>query len=114
MQKMNIPERIPLITKDAIYLVLPEDILYCRCDNTYTIFFLVGGKQVRVAKSMKAVEEDLKGARFFRAHQSYLVNIHHLKRVDKKRGFVLILSDDSHIPTASRKKNELMQILHIS
>jgi len=111
---MHIRERIPLITKDVIHLVLPDDILYCRCDNAHTTFFLVEGEPIRVAKSMKAVEADLKGARFFRAHQSYLVNVSHLKRVDKKQGFVLILSDDSRIPTASRKKTELMQILHIS
>ncbi|MBN2638753.1 MAG: LytTR family transcriptional regulator DNA-binding domain-containing protein [Bacteroidales bacterium] len=108
---MESDSRIYLVTRDHIHLVLHRDILYCRSDNTQTTFFLINAEPVTITKSIKDVEQELKASYFLRVHQSYLVNMQHLKRVDKKSGFMLILSDDSRVPTSSRKKSELMQIL---
>jgi two-component system LytT family response regulator len=105
-------QRILLHTSDSIYLVQNSDILYCKSDNSYTTFYFVTLPPVVVSKNIKEFEQQLLKFNFFRPHQSYLVNLEHLVKIDKTNGFSLVLTDKTHIPTSSRKKKELMQILH--
>ena len=110
-RKMVTSQRISLNTLDAIHLVQIQDILYCKCDNSSTTFFLTNHEPIVVSRSIKEVEKQLGEANFFRSHQSYLVNINHIKEINKSQNYSILLSDDSKIPTATRKRKEIMQIL---
>lgn len=108
---MPTAQRISLNTIDAIHLVQIEDILYCKCDNSSTTFFLTNHKPIVVSRSIKEVEKQLADSNFFRSHQSYLVNVMHIIEVNKANNYAIILSDNSHIPTATRKRKQITQIL---
>ncbi len=110
---MNPPKRIQLVTHDSIHLVKLKEILYCKGENTYTIFHLIKGNSIRVSKNIKAFENLLKGTNFFRSHQSYLVNMKHVVKIDKTDAFTLVLSDNSRIPSSIRKKKDLLRFLNI-
>jgi len=105
-------QRILLHTSDSIHLVSNSDILYCKSDNSYTSFFFINRPPVIVSKNIKEFEQQLMPFNFFRPHQSYLVNLEHLVKIDKTQGFTLVLKDNTHIPTSLRRKKELIQILH--
>ena len=45
---------------------------------------------------------------FFRTHRSYLVNLNHVKKIDKK-DFVLIMSNEAQVHLAQDKKNQLIE-----
>jgi two-component system LytT family response regulator len=104
-------QRISLNTNEAIHLVQIQDILYCKCNNSSTTFFLTNHKPIVISRSIKEVEKQLEDSYFFRSHQSYLVNINHIIEVDKTENYSLVLSDNSHIPTSIRKRKEIVQIL---
>jgi len=108
---MPASQRISLSTIDAIHLVQIQDILYCKCDNSSTTFHLTNHAPIVVSRSIKEVEKQLGPANFFRSHQSYLVNINHIKEINKSENYSILLSDDSQIPTATRKRKEIIQIL---
>jgi len=108
---MPTSQRISLSTIDAIHLVQIEDILYCKCDNSSTTFHLTNHAPIVVSRSIKDVEKELGADNFFRSHQSYLVNINHIKEINKSENYSILLSDDSQIPTATRKRKEIIQIL---
>lgn len=110
-RKMTALQRISLNTIDAIHLIQVQDILYCKCKNSYTTFYLSNHEPIVVSYSMKEVQKQLSDSGFFRSHQSYLVNIEHVIEVDKTKNYTLRLSDNSEIPTATRKRKEIMQIL---
>jgi len=59
----------------------------------------------------KDVEKQLHKSSFIRPHQSYLVNPIHIVKVSKTNNYTIILSDKSIIPTSTRKRKEIMQIL---
>ena len=63
-----------------------------------------------VSKNIKDCENFLAGYGFIRPHQSYLVNLEHLQRIDKTNGFQLILTGNISIPSSTRRKKELFQI----
>ncbi len=108
---MSVDQRISLNTLDAIHLVLVRDILYCKSDNGSTTFYLTNHEPIVVSRSIKEFEKLLGPSSFFRSHQSYLVNISHIVEVDKTNNYMLLLSDQSMIPTSIRKRKEIMQIL---
>lgn len=103
--------RIILNTSESIHLIDINEILYCKSNNSYTTFYTVGHEPVVVSKNIKDCENYLAAYGFFRPHQSYLVNLAHIRRIDKANGFQLIISGNTFIPTSSRRKKALIQIL---
>lgn len=108
---MPADQRISLNTIDTIHLVNVNDILYCKCDNSTTTFCLSSGKSIVVSRSIKEIEMQLAASDFIRSHQSYLVNINHIVAVSKAHNYSIILSDNTQIPTSTRKRKEILQIL---
>lgn len=103
--------RIVLHTSEAIYFVDTKDILYCESNNSYTTFYLATLETIVVSGNIKDYENQLAECGFIRPHQSYLVNLAHLQRIDKTNGFTIILTGNKQIPTSTRKKKEILQIL---
>lgn len=110
-EKKTQSKKIVLKTAENLYLVDVSDIVYCKSDNSYTTFYLDSGEEILVSKSIKDYEEILADYRFFRPHQSYLVNLNFVKRVDKSDGGFLVMKDEIQIPISSRRKISLVQIL---
>ncbi len=104
-------KRIVLRTSDSIHLVDIPDILRCSSDNSYTTFYLSSGEKIMVSKSLKECEELLSTHGFFRPHQSHLVNLNWVQKLDKTDGGFLILKDSSEIPVSARRKQMLLDLL---
>jgi len=104
-------QRITLNTIDAIHLIQVQDILYCKSENSYTTFYLTNHPPIKVSRSLKEVEKQLCKSSFLRPHQSYLVNPNHVVEVSKTNNYSILLSDKSLIPTSTRKRKEILQIL---
>jgi two-component system LytT family response regulator len=105
------PSKIVLRTLDAMHLINISDILYCKNDNNYTTFYLSTGENIMVSKGIAHYEEILNESEFIRSHQSYLVNLQHIKKVDKTDGGFIILNSGTEIPISSRRKKALIQLL---
>ncbi|MCF8373868.1 MAG: LytTR family DNA-binding domain-containing protein [Bacteroidales bacterium] len=105
------PSKIVLRTIDALHLVKISDILFCKNDNSYTTFHLSSDEKIMVSKGIVFYEEILTESGFFRPHQSYLVNLRHVKRLDKADGGYVILDSGDEIPISSRRKKSLIQLL---
>jgi two-component system LytT family response regulator len=103
--------KIVLRTMESIFLVDLEEILYCESDNSYTTFYLEGGKSVLVSKGIKEYEQMLSPYRFFRPHQRYIVNLNKVERIDKADGGSIILKSKASIPISHRRKQALMDFL---
>ncbi|MFL5753335.1 MAG: LytR/AlgR family response regulator transcription factor, partial [Bacteroidia bacterium] len=88
-----------------------QDIVRCEADRNYTSFILAGGKKILVSNTLKEYDEMLSTYRFFRAHQSHLVNIDHIERYEKREGGFLIMKDKSMVPVSVRKKETLLSLL---
>jgi two-component system, LytTR family, response regulator len=105
------PQRIALPVGDAMQLFAPDDIVRCESDSNYTYIFLATGKKILLAKTLKEIEETLRGLSFFRVHQSHLVNINHVNKVVKGEGSYLTTSDGATIPISRNKKDTFLECL---
>lgn len=101
---------IILHTSDTIFFININDILYCKSDNSYTSIHISNHEPIVVSHKIKDFENQLSGFGFIRPHRSFLVNLAHIQKIDKKSGFTLILSGNKQIPTSTRKKKLLFHI----
>jgi two-component system LytT family response regulator len=62
-------------------------------------------KKILVAKTLKDIDETLSGRDFFRVHNSFLININHIKKFVRGDGGYILMPDDTQI-TISRNKRE--------
>lgn len=99
------PERIALPVGEAMQFFHIDEILRCESDSNYTHITLVNGKKITVAKTLKEVEESLRGTDFYRIHQSHLVNMSHISKVVKGEGGYVVMKDGTTL-TISRNKKE--------
>ncbi|MEO1050699.1 MAG: LytTR family DNA-binding domain-containing protein [Bacteroidota bacterium] len=107
----DLPKRIALKDKYGVQFVKIEDIVRLKGDGNYTTFFIKSGEAITISKGLKEYESLLLDHRFFRCHQSHLVNLEYLERYDRREGDMLILKGDVAVPLAKRKKDELSKLL---
>ncbi|MDB5122503.1 MAG: Two component transcriptional regulator, LytTR family [Mucilaginibacter sp.] len=102
------PPKIALPTLQEIIYVKVSEIIRCEASNNYTLFYLQGGENVLVCKTLKEFAELLKPYNFIRAHQSHLVNLYFVKSYLKEDGGSLFLNDRTKIPI-SRQNRDLVK-----
>jgi len=65
-----------------------------------------------VSKVLKEYEEILDDFGFVRVHKSHLININHVSKIKKNRGYYVVMKDNSEVPVSVRKKEKLVYILN--
>jgi len=105
--KKESPAKIIISTvEDTVFLEV-EEIVHVSGSSNYSTFYLTGGEKVMASKGLKYFEEMLPKNKFFRSHQSHLINLRFLKRIWHQDG-VIVLSDGEQVPLARSRKNELL------
>lgn len=99
-----------LIVQEAgtIYLIDKNQIQYCRADGNYTSIILRNRESILASKSLKVIEAELNDLRFYRIHQSLLVRLTDIFKIEKDsvemlNGQTLVLS--------RRRRKELLQLI---
>lgn len=103
--------KLVLKTTESIHLISPQDIIQCEGSGNYTNFYTVDHQKFTISKPLKEYDELLCTQQFMRVHQSHLVNLHHVQKIDKREGVTLIMSDGEIVPVAVRRKEALLNKL---
>jgi len=104
-------KKIVLKTAESLHIIDISEILFCRSDNSYTTFYLEEDDEIIVSRSIKEYDDLLNEYGFFRPHQSYLVNLNHVKKIDKSDGGFIIMKNKNEIPVSIRQKKNLIRLL---
>lgn len=100
-------KKILLQTIDVIYVVRHDDIIYFHAEGSYTKVFTVTQGEVHISKKLLDFEYLETMGPFFRSHRSYIININHIKKVDK-RDYLVTMSNDATVLLAIDKKQHLL------
>ncbi|HBS86906.1 MAG: hypothetical protein A2W91_12810 [Bacteroidetes bacterium GWF2_38_335] len=109
--KHEVKSTIVINSRDKIHVIKNEDIIRCEADGNYTRFYLVDNNPILASKQLKEYDDILSESGFFRVHNSHLVNLKYLVRVDKKEGGYIIMKDGSEIPVSTRKYKDLLNVI---
>ncbi|MES2003624.1 MAG: LytTR family DNA-binding domain-containing protein [Bacteroidota bacterium] len=101
-------KKIVLQTAETIYVVKMEDIIYMQAEGSYTRFYTTSHGVLTITKKLIDFEYLEGSGPFFRTHRSFIVNLNHIKKVDKKE-FLLIMNNDAEVYLAQDKKNQLLE-----
>ena len=104
-------KQIIIKTSDNIFPINTNDIFYCKSDSNYTEFYLNDGRKIMTSKTLKHFESLLSPFDFLRVHKTYLVNVKYIKKIKKGHNWSLKLWDNTIIPIAVRKKDEVLTML---
>jgi two-component system LytT family response regulator len=104
----QLDKKIVLQTAETIFVVRMDDIIYMQADGSYTRFYTTSHGVLTITKKLIDFEYLESSGPFFRTHRSYIVNLNHIKKVDKK-DFLLIMNNDAEVYLAQDKKNQLLE-----
>jgi two-component system, LytTR family, response regulator len=100
--------KIVLKDMNAVYVVSVSSIIRCEASDNYTTFYLADQAPIIVSRPLKEYEELLSPLKFFRAHQSHLINLNHLQQFNKREGGSITMKDGSEVPVSTRKREALL------
>lgn len=99
------------IKSNGDYHFLPlDDIVYLKADNNTTDFFLQNGKVISGFKTMKFYESQLPFY-FFRIHNSYIVNIRFVSRINLGKYDCYLQENDHKLPFSRSYKGNIDTII---
>lgn len=108
LQNMNNTQHtITLSTMEGMEFVCVADIIRCEAMGAYTQFNLRNGKKILVSKHLKEYENLLSDHRFFRVHQSHLINLTEVERFVRPDEQVVLKNGDVIKVAHNRKENFL-------
>lgn len=105
-------KKLVLRTMQDIHVINIGELVRCSADNSYTTFHLVSGEKIIISKGIGEYVELLTSYGFVKPHQSHLVNLNYIKKLDKADGGCLILKDKSTVPVSLRQKQQLIDALN--
>ncbi len=102
-------ERVALPTLTGFLYLPVNDIIRCESDNTYTTVLTTDGRKLVISRTLKDCEHQLEGFKFFRVHNSHLVNLKHVVEYLKGEGGLVRMTDGSCVDVSRRRKDELLR-----
>ena len=87
-----------------------KDILYLKANRNYTYIYFIDGGSELASKSLKEFGDMIADKGFFRAHQSYLINMNHVVRFTKGKNSTVKLLNDTEIELDRCKKSEFLEL----
>jgi two-component system LytT family response regulator len=104
-------KKIVLKTSNSIHLVALSNIVRCEADCNYSWVHFDNQPKILISKPLKHFEDMLQEYGFIRVHQSHLVNLNFVIRIDKVDGGVLVFYDGTTVPISVRKREQLFRLL---
>ena len=109
----NASGSVAVPTGDGLLFIKTQNIIRCEAEGNYVVIYQSGKEKMLITKTLGDMESMLDAKEFFRIHNSHLVNLSHIKKYVKGDGGYVIMSDNSTVDVARRKKEEFMHMLNI-
>ncbi len=87
-----------------------NEIIMCKADGYCTIFYLTGDRKVNSSRNLKQFEKQIIEYGFIRVHNSYLVNLHHVKSFTKQGE--IIMSENNKAFLGDRYKVQFLNLFN--
>ena len=104
-------EKIILKDAEELQVVSIGDIIYCEAKGGYTKLHFTDKGHFFSSTHLKEYERIFNPYSFVRCHHSYLINLHHVKTIQKSHGGVIIMSNGKNLPLSTRKKPLVMEAM---
>jgi len=102
-------KKIAVANRDNTDLIDIDQIIYLKADSSYTHFYLKNNKKLMTSKPLKEFDIMLRETqKFFRIHQSFLINISEVKQIVRTNLMQVIMSNNDSLGVARSKKSAFL------
>jgi two-component system, LytTR family, response regulator len=104
-------DKIAIPTNDGMEFLPIKNIVHIESSTNYSKVFLKEGKPILVTRLLKDFEDMLLPYRFFRIHNSHLINLNYIQKYVRGEGGQVIMQNGDAIDVARRKKEEFLKLI---
>jgi len=104
-------DKITISTSEGVEFFEISQIIRVESSSNYSKIYFKDGKSILVTKLLKDFEEILTPYRFYRIHNSHLINLSYIKKYIRGDGGQVLLQNDEIIDVARRKKEEFLRLI---
>lgn len=104
-------EKIAIPTTEGLEFIPIINILHIESSSNYSKLYLQNGKTILVTKLLKDFEDMLLPYRFYRIHNSHLINLRYIEKYIKGEGGQVRLINGTVLDVARRKKEEFLKLI---
>ena len=102
--------KIAVPTSDGLEFIKIMDIFRIESSSYYSKIFFLNGKTLLVTRLLKDFEEILLPYRFFRIHNSHLVNLRYIQKFSRADGGHIIMENGDLISISRRRREEFLKL----
>ena len=104
-------DKLTIVTNEGVDFYEIQQIIRIESSSNYSKIHFKDGKILLVTKLLKDFEEILTPYRFYRIHNSHLINLSYIKKYLRGDGGQVIMQNDEVIDVARRKKEEFLKLI---
>jgi len=105
--------KIALPVNDGYHLIDPAHIIYCKAAGAYTEIVMDNEKSFLISKTLGRTQELMPPDYFERVHQSFLVNLNHIRKFRKGESPSAVMANNDVVKVSRVNKDRLAQLLGI-
>jgi len=87
-----------------------KELLFCKAESYCTDLVLTGDRHVLSSQNLLHYDEMLKKRSFFKVHNSYLINLHHVREFIKVGS--VILTDNQTVPIGNTYRRRFIDFFN--
>lgn len=105
--------KIGIPTSDGVIFPYIRDIVRVESSSNYSTLYFTSGKKVLISRTLKDFEEMLTSHHFYRVHNSHLINMKLISRVNKTDGGFVEFENGDKVEISRRRKEEFLNLLNL-
>jgi two-component system LytT family response regulator len=107
--KGSLIDKMAISTHEGVSFIDLNEIIYAEADSNYTTLILINERRFVISKTLKDLQELLEESHFLRIHRQYIINLNHLKHLDRSKS-LLTMVNKHELSIAREQKDKLMEM----
>ena len=100
----QLTQRVAFPSSGGIQVMKIQDIIRLEADGNYTHIYLVGDRHLIAPKTLGKIYLKLPSDQFIRCHQSHVINVNHIERINKFEQVITLDGTAIHISRIRKKE----------
>jgi two-component system LytT family response regulator len=105
--------KIAVPTNEGLEFIVIKTIIRIESSTNYSRLYLTNKHSLLVTKLLKDFEELLTPYRFFRVHNSHLINLNYISKYIRGDGGQVVMENGDVVDVSRRKKEEFLGLIYV-
>jgi two-component system, LytTR family, response regulator len=112
-ENKNQENKIAVPTNEGLEFIVIKNIIRIESSTNYSRLYLTNKHSILVTKLLKDFEELLTPYRFFRVHNSHLINLNYISKYIRGDGGQVVMENGDVVDVSRRKKEQFLGLLSL-